>query len=424
MQSKKNLFPIKQLFLVIFAISCLLIPVSNVSAEETKSEWGYFMYLYDNSNGLATSEANAVVQTNIGFIWIGAYSGLTRYDGIEFNRFDANSGITSVNCLYVDSKDRLWIGTNDSGLAVRQNAQFEFWGRNEGLEALSVRALCEDAAGNIIVATTEGMVYIDNDGELHAIENSQIDGKYVRRLAAGTDGVIYGCTMDGCFFSLENLELTSFYEAEDLGVGAIICITPDPNEKGRVYIGTGSSDIICVNMMNGLSGRKTFSAAPHESINAIHIASDNKMWICADNGLGYFNENKKYVELKNSPMNSSITSITEDREGNLWCTSSRQGVMKVVKSPFVDITGISDLDRVVVNTTCIYQEDLYIGTDAGLQLLDKNYNQKENVLTQLLDGVIYGCTMDGCFFSMENLELTAFHEADDIIRAYIFCFMI
>ena len=387
MHNKTISYHIKYLFLAAFAIFALLIPVSTVSAEDTKSEWGYFTFLYDNSSGLPTSEANAVAQTNIGFIWIGGYSGLTRYDGIEFSHFDSTTGIFSVNCLYVDSKDRLWIGTNDSGLALRQTAQFSFWGKKEGLTSLSVRALCEDAAGNIIVATTEGMAYIDDDNQLHRIEDPRIKDKYVRRLTADADGVIYGSTMDSCFFSMDNLELTSFYDGEEMEIGEVFCITPDPNKKGKVYLGTGGSEIVCVNMMDGLKDARILSVSPQEHINDIYFASDDKMWVCANNGLGYFDENRKYVELKNSPMNSSITSIMEDQEGSLWCTSSRQGVMKVVKSPFVDITGISGLDRVVANTTCIYQGDLYIGTDVGLQLLDRNYTPKENVLTALLDGV-------------------------------------
>ena len=388
MHGKKISYYITSLSLAVFALVCLLVPSSTISAEVSdanKAEWGYFTFLYDNKNGLSTSEANAVAQTGIGFIWIGGYSGLIRYDGVELSHFDPSSGITSVNCLYVDSKDRLWIGTNDNGLAVRQIAQFQFWGRDNGLVSLSVRAICEDGAGNIIIATTEGMAYIDNDGILHMINDSRIKDKYVRRLTVDADGIIYGCTMDSCVFSMENLELTSFYE--EVGIGDIYCITPIPNEKGKVYLGTESSEIVCINMANGRMDGEVLSAAPQVHINDIHFASDNKIWICSNNGLGYFDEKGKYVELKNSPMNSSITSIMEDREGNLWCTSSRQGVMKVVKSPFIDITGISGLDRVVVNTTCIYQEDLYIGTDVGLQLLDKEYKPKENVLTELLDGV-------------------------------------
>ncbi|MCH5268365.1 MAG: histidine kinase, partial [Lachnospiraceae bacterium] len=356
----------KRLVFVLLLLSCLLIPVCKVSAKDNDSDKGFSALLYDNSNGLYTSEANAVAQTSIGFIWIGGYSGLTRYDGSEFHHFDSTTGIFSVNCLYVDSKDRLWVGTNDSGLAVRQNAKFKFWGRNDGLVSLSVRALCEDAAGNIIIATTEGMAYIDQNDKLHMIKDPRIKGKYVRVLKADENGIIYGSTMDSCFFSIENLELTSFYDGEEMGIGEIFCITPDLDEKGKVFLGTESSEIVCGNMMDGMKNLESLSAAPQEHINDIYLAADHKIWICSDNGLGYFDKNRKYVEMKNCPMNRSITSIMEDSEGNLWCASSRQGVMKVFKSPFVDITGISGLDRVVVNTTCIYQEDLYIGTDVGL----------------------------------------------------------
>jgi len=45
---------------------------------------GYFAILYDNRNGLPTSEANAIAQTSEGFLWIGTYAGLIRYDGRAF----------------------------------------------------------------------------------------------------------------------------------------------------------------------------------------------------------------------------------------------------------------------------------------------------------------------------------------------------
>lgn len=379
---------IKYLISAVLALACLLSVGITASAYETiEDDKGYFTFLYDNSNGLPTSEANAVIQTSIGFIWIGGYSGLTRYEGNNFKHFDPNTGVTSVNCMFVDSKDRLWIGTNDNGIALRENAQFKFWGRSEGLISLSIRAICEDPAGNTIAASTEGLGYIDPEGTVHHLDDDRIKGKYIRRLMADKDGVIYGTTMDSCVFTLENLEITSFYDMPKLGVADVYCITPIPNEKGKVYLGTGGSDIAYMDMKNGSVMKNDLSAAPQTHINDICFASDGKIWVCGNDGLGYFNENMKYVELKGTPMNNSITSLMEDREGNIWCTSSRQGVMKIVRSPFVDITGIAGLDRVVTNTTCIYQDDLYIGTDAGLQLLDKNYNIKTNVLTDLLEGV-------------------------------------
>ena len=387
MYGKKTFIRIAHFFFIVCMLSRLLIPVSAASAEELNRDRGFSAILYDNSNGLPTAEANAVAQTNIGFVWIGGYSGLIRYDGNTFRHFDPTSGISSVNCLYVDSNDRLWIGTNDSGLAVRQTAQFQFWGRDDGLVSLSVRAICEDAAENIIVATTEGLAYIDPDGQLHTIDDPRISEKYIRRLSRSTDGVIYGCTTDNCVFVLEQLALTAFYDAQSLGLNDVFCVIPIEGEKGKVYLGTGGSDILCGNLLNGLEDREALSVAPLAQINDIYSASDGKLWVCANNGLGYLDEAGKFVELKNYPMNRFVTSVTEDHEGNLWFTSSRQGVMKIVKSPFTDITGISGLERLVANTTYVYQGDLYIGTDAGLQLLDQNYNQKENVLTELLEGV-------------------------------------
>ena len=49
------------------------------SVDPTGRGEGYSAFLYDNTSGLPTSEANAIAQTDEGFIWIGSYSGLIRY---------------------------------------------------------------------------------------------------------------------------------------------------------------------------------------------------------------------------------------------------------------------------------------------------------------------------------------------------------
>ena len=113
MRNKKTFMFVTHLFLVVCVLAGLLTSVGAASAEESgHDDSGFSAVLYDNSNGLPAPEANAVAQTSIGFIWTGGYEGLIRYDGIEFKQFDPTSGISNVNCLYVDSKDRLWIGTN------------------------------------------------------------------------------------------------------------------------------------------------------------------------------------------------------------------------------------------------------------------------------------------------------------------------
>ena len=80
-------------------------------------------------------------------------------------------------------------------------------------------------------------------------------------------------------------------------------------------------------------------------------------------------------------MNNSIDDMMVDYEGNLWFASSRQGIMKIVPNRFRNISRDAGLSDMVVNTTCIYQNELYIGSDSGLSILDKENQVIQNSLT-------------------------------------------
>lgn len=368
---------------------------------------GHSAILYDNSNGLPTSEANAVAQTKDGFIWIGSYSGLIRYDGNEFYRYDATEGIASVMSLYVDSQDRLWIGTNDNGVVLYEEGEFRSFGRNQRMPSLSVRSIVEDGAGNIILATTQGLAYVDSEYQLYTLEDSRIEQKYICEIKADAEGTVYGSILDGAFFTMENLQVAAYYTGQELGIGVVSCICPDTKVKGQVYLGTEESSVICGNMSTGMKDYEKISVSPQVNINAIYPAEDGKIWICADNGIGYLNGGTDYVNLKNIPMNNSVDEMMIDHEGNPWFVSSRQGVMKVVDNPFADVTLLAGLEKEVVNTTCLYQGELYVGSDIGLRVIGQDYEQKKTKLTKLLDGIRIRCIQED---SAGNLWLCTYSD--------------
>ena len=103
------------------------------SVDPIRNNDNYSAVVYDNTNGLPAAEANDIVQTSEGFIWIGCYAGLVRYDGDTFERLDSTQGVNSISSLYVDNKDRLWIGTNDNCVAIMEKGEFRFWGEKDGL---------------------------------------------------------------------------------------------------------------------------------------------------------------------------------------------------------------------------------------------------------------------------------------------------
>ena len=336
-------------------------PVSNID--------GYSAILYDNTNGLPTSEANAIAETSDGFLWIGGYSGLIRYDGDHFERMDSTTGINSVTCLYVDSQDRLWVGTNESGAAlIETGSDLRRWDRKDGLPASSVRGITEDEKGTIYIATTGGISTIGSDMSLRTLDLPELKGTFVSKLDVGADGRLYGLTNSGDVFTLRNGELRSFYSHAALGTDNAGFIYQDPDSPRFVYLEKEDMKLSYGRLDQGFQEIMHYDISPLSQVQYLRKL-DGKLWICTRNGIGVLDENG-FHNLDRLPLNNSIGSVMSDYEGNLWFTSTRQGVMKIVPNRFTDLFVRYNLSEEVVNSTCLYKDRLLIGTDNGLIVLE------------------------------------------------------
>ncbi len=334
----------------------------------------YSAVLYNNTNGLPTSEANVIVQTSEGFLWIGCYGGLIRYDGNTFVRMDSSSGITSVRSLYVDARDRLWIGTNDNGLFLMKDGDIRRWGEEEGLPSLSLRGLLEDDTGTVYAATSGGLALLDRDLTLRLPEDDRLKTSSIHELRPGENGCIYGLTGDGDIFSMHGGELLWFLKRGDSRFKGISCITSDPVHPGYMYVEARNGLIYHGTPDNGFSTAREVDIRPLQFVQEFRYI-DGRLWICAGNGIGYLDEQGFHL-MENLPMTGSVGSVTSDYEGNLWFTSTRQGVMKLVRNRFADMLQGSDLSETVVNSTCMYDGMLFLGTDTGLRVLSDSVSVK------------------------------------------------
>jgi ligand-binding sensor domain-containing protein len=99
----------------LFILSLLALPTTGFS------QYGHFRFDYlTTRSGLSQNHVNCIFQDRDGFIWIGTYNGLNRYDGYNIKTFhSANEpdGLTqdAVNVIFQDSEGALWVGT-DLGL--------------------------------------------------------------------------------------------------------------------------------------------------------------------------------------------------------------------------------------------------------------------------------------------------------------------
>ena len=328
---------------------------------------GYLAVLYNNQNGLPTSEANAIAQTEDGFIWIGSYSGLIRYDGNTFERMNAALGIPSVATLYVDSRERLWIGTNDSGVFMMERDHLQKWDKLDGLVSSNIRVITEDAHGLIYIATTSGIIMIDPDMNMAGIDDSRLAEAYIRDLRVGNDGLIYGLTLLGDLFTLQDGKVVDYLRSDDCRVKGIVGILPDPRKPGYLYLGTEGSNVCYGSLQRNFGSMGVKDVAPLTYVERFEYI-DGQIWVCAGNGIGCLDDQGFHL-LDNVPMNNSVGHMMTDYEGDLWFTSTRQGVMKIVANHFSDLYEHWNLPEAVVNTTCMHDGQLFIGTDDGLTVL-------------------------------------------------------
>ena len=343
-------------------------PNRKAAVDLTRGSEGYSAVLYNNTNGLPTSEANAIAETSEGFIWIGSYSGLIRYDGNTFERMDSTGGLTSIKCLYVDSRDRLWIGTNDNGAAVMDRGEIRTWNKLNGMKSAHTRAITEDQNGTIYVATAFGITMIDPDGTLSSLDDPAVAEADMRDLRMGNDGIIYGTTDSGDLVMIRDGSLLRFISTDDNPFNGVGAILPDPKEAGKIYLEVADFGFYHIDLNDGFTVLEKIDISPLTYLRQMEFI-DGKIWICATNGIGVLDNGSFYL-LENLPMNNNVCRVMTDYLGNLWFASSRQGVMKVVPNQFSDFSRRFGLPEIVVNSTCMSDGMLFAATDNGLIVLD------------------------------------------------------
>ena len=354
----------------------------------------YFLpVLYDATNGLPTSEANCILADSKGYIWIGGYSGIIKYDGVAFERLPVEGGLTSGRCIFEDSRGRIWVATNDSGVVILDGSGRTYITKADGLWSDSIRTFAEDNRGNVFIGSTGGISYIDSSMSLHKINDDRVNNERVLRLVSDSEGNIYGHTGNGGVFTLTIRGIGEFYKSSEMGIDKITTILADPENPGKLYFGTAGSAVYYGRIGDPASIMKKISTYPTSNIHWLHYAC-GRLWVLSTTMAGYVNEKSEFIPFESLPVKDAFEMMTSDQQGNIWYASSRYGVMKLVADNFLDITGAADLEPEVVNSTCMVGDRLFVGTDGGLRIIDKDYRTVTNYITDYFKNVRIRCIMN------------------------------
>jgi len=342
----------------------------------------YSTEIYDASNGLPTSDAMFLMSASDGYMWIGGYSGVIRYDGTTFERLDKPSYLTSARGFFEDSKGRIWVGTNDNGVAVLDKDKDIHYSYKDGLPSSSIRIFSEDLEGNVFIGTTAGICYVDANDILHVLEDDRIAEERVLKLESDSLGRIYGQTSNGIVFAIDNCRIMELYDSFSLGIGKVTTILADPDNPGNVYLGTDENAVYYGEFGATASEMEKISVDPIDNVHWLNYDC-NRVWVSSTDTIGYVDVDRSFKTV-DVPFDSGLEMATSDYQGNLWLASSTKGVMKVVDNNFIDITAAANLNTGAINAVYLNDGDIYIGTDNGLDIIDENGNAVENELTEYL----------------------------------------
>ncbi len=371
---------------ILTLFSGMEVKAENAADGETVNFNAYIQTVYDGKSGLPGGSANDIAQTNDGILWIGTYGGLYRYDGNTFQLMDEFESVKNVNCLYTDEEGRLWIGTNDSGLSIYINDKISnIVDKNDGLSSDSVRCITQSTDGNYYVGTAGEVCVLTLSGGL-AVKKVIPEIVYANSMAADADGTVAVVANDGILYLLKEGEIFDTQSAAE--EDSYTCCLFD--EAGNLYAGTASNrvDIYYMEEDGTFSQKDSRRCEGLMNLTSFYQSESGNLFLCADNGVAYFDAQGNYHTINTNEFNNSIDHMLIDYQKNLWFTSSRLGLLRLYESAFTEIYREASLEEKVVNTVTKWNNVFYFGTDSGLDVLDaQKIPETAGKLQQALEGV-------------------------------------
>ncbi|MBN1107122.1 MAG: histidine kinase [Bacteroidales bacterium] len=234
---------------------------------------------FTNDNGLPHNNIRSIVRDSTGFLWIGSWDGLSRFDGHEFRNYfhepddSASLPYFSIYNLKVDCNNKLWIltDTRDLTLYNRSEDNFSVIRNFRGIRFDSINNISTDHSGKLVVLRNSMIIIGDPSAEdVRVIRLTFPGGKVFRQ---GSDYKFLTMCNDSVIFLSGTNSVTEFRK-----------ITSDNYEM------TGDYPI----------NENIVKPAVYFDISIwrdLYISPAGNKWLLSDNGLFLFDRDKKRYSL-------------------------------------------------------------------------------------------------------------------------------
>ena len=338
------------------------------------------------ADGLPGNTVTDMIQSSTGYVYLGTYDGLVRFDGVQFDTFnrrtEKNYSFVAARTVFEDSKGNLWIGTNDEGVRkITPSGGIEEYTTDRGLPNNSIRSVCEDKDENIWIGTTSGVAVVDKNNNVRKfteLEKFGAENLFVTGICCDTGGRVWilSQAQNGVYLYANNA-LEKFKGLKSFKNPIITCITQD----GSTDFWLGVEPYYAVK----LSGEEEtvynvgHGEQPGSTVHCIFQDKNGYMWIARDSGVSVLHNGIwSYMDSSTGLCNDNVVKILQDREGNIWFATDRGGIEKLTPAKFRTTTMKTTINAISEDTT---RGLVWLAGDNGLYCL-KNKAFVENELTK------------------------------------------
>lgn len=359
----------------LYGSGTLLLYNKNISKWDTEigSRLGFLGLGTDKSvNGMSEDKnGNLWIATDRdGLLKMNVYS--YEVENVEPESMNTNAkiaGSVKIQSVYVDDTNLLWVGTQKYGVA--------YWGKNiykfDGNAIGDVSAMCEDGAGKIwygteddgvlgyngpiaskkvtaMAYTKDGSMWVGSmQNGLTRIKNGQahiysvindssrtVIDDHINDLQTDRSGNLWIATAGGLQVFNPNMNTFSTYTKENGKLMTNNITSLFYTKDNRLLVGTADGLLVMRlsnNEMTYYTGNSTnLKTFTNNYITQVFEDSRGLFWIGTREGINIFNEETdslKYITENKGLCNNSICGITEDKNKNIWVTTSN-GASRIV----------------------------------------------------------------------------------------------
>lgn len=284
----------------------------------------YVIRTWSTEDGLPQHSATALTQTSDGYIWVGTFNGLSRFNGMTFKRFTvANTPefqADDITFLYEDRSRRLWIGTY-TGVISYYNGRFERLARPGNLDRSDVLSMVERPDGTLFVASDRGIYRRLPSGTVEEVAIPEaVWPTSASRVACDQRGTVWVVHGDRLF----KVEGERVVQTGNLP-GTVELLAND--REGSIWCGLSGGGLIQLTP-DGLLRPAPFRIS---RVRDLIESARGDLWIATEReGLYRWRDGQLlHITTEDGLHNNRLLDLEEDSEGNIWAGTDGGGFSRL-----------------------------------------------------------------------------------------------